>query len=120
MWDGDDARRCSLGGGSGLVPLMAMLRLARATGRADLVHLVVSVRTPDDLYYARRARRARTPPSSTRARRRRRRPVPPGASPPTTSHPHLRADATVYVCGSAPFADAVGDLVLDLGVAPSG
>ena len=31
---------------------MAMLRLARATDRADLVRLVVSVRTPDDLYYA--------------------------------------------------------------------
>ena len=45
-----------LGGGSGIVPLMAMLRLARATAGDpapdDLVHLLVSVRTPDDLYYA--------------------------------------------------------------------
>src|SRR5438477_116029 len=41
-----------VGGGSGVVPLMAMLRLARRTGRAELVRLVVSVRTPDDLYYA--------------------------------------------------------------------
>ena len=40
-----------VGGGSGLVPLMAMLRLARAPGRADLLRLFVSVRSPDDLYY---------------------------------------------------------------------
>ena len=33
-------------------PLMAMLRLARRTGRSDLVRLVVSARSPDDLYYA--------------------------------------------------------------------
>ena len=31
---------------------MAMLRLARRTGRSDLVRLVVSVRSPDDLLYA--------------------------------------------------------------------
>ena len=31
---------------------MAMLRLARQTGRSDLVRLVVSARTPEDLYYA--------------------------------------------------------------------
>ena len=30
---------------------MAMLRLARVRGRSDLVQLVVSVRSPDDLYY---------------------------------------------------------------------
>ena len=41
-----------VGGGSGVVPLMAMLRLARQTRSSDLVRLVVSVRTPDDLYYA--------------------------------------------------------------------
>ena len=31
---------------------MAMLRLARKVGRADLLRLVVSVRTAADLYYA--------------------------------------------------------------------
>ena len=51
VWDGD-APALLVGGGSGVVPLMAMLRLAARTGRADLVRLVVSVRTPDDLYYA--------------------------------------------------------------------
>ena len=51
VWNAD-APALLVGGGSGVVPLMAMLRLARRTGRADLVRLVVSVRTPDDLYYA--------------------------------------------------------------------
>ena len=37
-----------IGGGSGVVPLMAMLRLARRKGVAELLRLVVSVRKPDD------------------------------------------------------------------------
>ena len=41
-----------VGGGSGIVPLMAMLRLARQSGQSDLVRMAVSVQTPDDLYYA--------------------------------------------------------------------
>ena len=51
VWDAD-APALLVGGGSGLVPLMAMLRLARTAGRSDLARLVVSVRTPADLYYA--------------------------------------------------------------------
>ena len=45
VWDGD-APALLVGGGSGVVPLMAMLRLARRRGESDLVRLVVSVRTP--------------------------------------------------------------------------
>ena len=51
VWRGDTPALL-VGGGSGLVPLMAMLRLARRTGRSDLVHLIVSIRAPGDLYYA--------------------------------------------------------------------
>ena len=51
VWNGDTPALL-VGGGSGVVPLMAMLRLARRTGRSDLVQLVVSVRSPDDLFYA--------------------------------------------------------------------
>jgi ferredoxin-NADP reductase len=114
VWDGTEPALL-IGGGSGLVPLMAMLRLARATGGDDLVHLVVSVRSPENLYYAAElpgpnatilyTRQA--PASSTR---------PAGRLTAADVEPHLRDDATVYVCGSAPFTDAVGDLVLDLGV----
>src|SRR3954451_21894748 len=51
VWDGD-APAVLVAGGSGIVPVMAMLRHARRLGRSDLVRLIVSVRTPDDLYYS--------------------------------------------------------------------
>ena len=51
VWDGATPALL-VGGGSGVVPLMAMLRLARRTGRSDLVRLVVSVRSPADLLFA--------------------------------------------------------------------
>ena len=51
VWDGESPALL-VGGGSGVVPLMAMLRLARKLGRSELVRLVVSVRTPGDLYYS--------------------------------------------------------------------
>ena len=51
VWRGDTPA-VLVGGGSGVVPLMSMLRLARQRGQADLVRLVVSVRRPGDLYYA--------------------------------------------------------------------
>ena len=115
VWDGTTPALL-LGGGSGIVPLMAMLRLARATDRADLVELVVSVRSPADLYYADElpgpestvlyTRQA--PPASAR---------PPGRLTAEDVVPRLRPDASVFVCGSAPFANAAGDLLLELGVA---
>jgi ferredoxin-NADP reductase len=111
-----------LGGGSGLVPLMAMLRLARDTtgdpAPDALVHLVVSVRTPDDLYYADELRDrsdatvlyTRATPAGW--------PRPAGRLGPEDLLPHLRDDQLIFVCGSAPFTNAVGDLLVDLGVAP--
>ena len=98
VWDGTTPALL-VGGGSGVVPLMAMLRLARRTGRSDLVRLVVSVRAPEDLLLRRRAARAgddgrlhprRPRPGEARPRRpaHRRRPGPPvaavGPTPPPT------------------------------------
>ncbi|HEX5167256.1 MAG TPA: ferredoxin reductase [Thermomicrobiales bacterium] len=40
-----------IGGGSGLVPLMAMLRHHQATGSDELVRLLYSVRTPEDALF---------------------------------------------------------------------
>jgi ferredoxin-NADP reductase len=107
-----------LGGGSGVVPLMAMLRLARATGRDGLAHLVVSVRTPDDLYYGDELRdRADATVLYTRA-------TPAGWDRPAGRLraddvlPLLRDDQSIFVCGSTPFTDAAGDLLAELGVAP--
>ena len=105
-----------LGGGSGIVPLMAMLRLARNTDRADLARLVVSVRRPADLYYASELPGPETTVIYTRE-------APPGASRAPARlvladvAPVLLADATVYVCGSSPFADAATDVAGAAGVA---
>jgi ferredoxin-NADP reductase len=115
VWDGD-APALLVGGGSGIVPLMAMLRLARTTGRADLVRLVVSVRTPDDLYYASEVPGPETTIVYTRtapagAER------PPRRLAPDDIAPLLRDDATVYVCGSPAFADAASELLVGLDVA---
>ena len=115
VWDGTTPALL-VGGGSGVVPLMAMLRLARATGRRDLVRLVVSVRSPDDLLYANEL----PGPESTVVHSRR---APDGearrpgrltaADLPLT--PDLAA-VTAYVCGSTGFADAATNLLVDRGV----
>src|SRR5512144_2428627 len=41
-----------VGGGSGVVPLMAMVRARDESGSAAPFHLVYSVRSPDEVYYA--------------------------------------------------------------------
>lgn len=93
---------------------MAMLRLARATGRADLVRLVASVRTPTDLYYADELAGPGVSVVHTRV-------APPGGSRPVGRlrsgdlPPPDSREATAYVCGSAGFADAAGSLLVDAG-----
>ncbi len=103
-----------IGGGSGVVPLMAMLRLARSTGVMDLVHLVVSVRNPATLYYASELPGPETTivytrhgnPSEVRS---------PGRLT-ATDLPTVSDDTTAYICGSSPFADAATDLTIATGI----
>jgi ferredoxin-NADP reductase len=103
-----------VGGGSGLVPLMAMLRLARQSGQSDLVRMAVSVRAPDDLYYAQEMPGPETTVAYTRA-------APPSYSRPAgrlSEHdlaPLMLPHATAFVCGSPSFADFASGLLLDLG-----
>ena len=114
VWNGDTPVTL-VGGGSGVVPLMAMLRLARRDGHADLVRLVVSVRTADDLYYRDELPGPETtvvytrgaPPGVTR---------PPGRLSRADLEPVLVDGATAYVCGSPGFADAASELLVQLGV----
>ncbi len=112
VWEGDTPALL-LGGGSGLVPLMAMLRLARNNGTADLVRLVESVRTPRDLYYEAELAGPETSIVYTR--------VAPPSSPRPAGHlsaddvaPAILPDATAFVCGSAGFCDAATNLLTDL------
>ncbi len=114
VWDGD-APALLVGGGSGIVPLMAMLRLARAAGRSDLVRLVASVRGPADLYYADELPGPEVTVVHSRV-------APPGTSRPagrlsaTDLVPLIQSEATAFVCGSTGFADAASTLLVDLGV----
>jgi ferredoxin-NADP reductase len=93
-------------GGSGLVPLMSMLRQARTTDRADLVKLLVSARGPDELYYT-----SELPGPETTIVYTRRTPVhhprPAGRFDATDLAPLLTEAQDVYVCGSAGFCEAV-------------
>jgi ferredoxin-NADP reductase len=91
---------------------MAMLRLARARDQSDLLRVIVSVRSPADLYYADELPGPETTVVYTRA-------APPGwhRSParlnPADLRGRLTAGATAYVCGSPPFADAITAILID-------
>jgi ferredoxin-NADP reductase len=114
IWPGDTPA-VLVGGGSGVVPLMAMLRLARREGREDLIHLVVSVREPSGLYYASEIPGPRTTVVYTRS-------TPPSwPRPAGRLHPGdlpapLPEGAAGFVCGSAAFAEAATTVLLDVGM----
>jgi ferredoxin-NADP reductase len=113
VWDGTTPA-VLVGGGSGAVPLVAMLRYARAIGRTDLLRLVVSVRTSADLLYADEltgpgitvAYTREAPPDAGRAA---------GRIGPADLPTDLTALDTAYVCGSARFADAATKLLTSAG-----
>lgn len=108
-----------VGGGSGVVPLMSVLRAWRGHGRPGRMHLVLSVRTPGDVFYAGELTGAddvtlvhtRVAPDGAE------RPV--GRLTAADLAPFVAPDLTVYVCGSAAFAEAATGLLLDAGV-PAG
>ncbi|WUD72145.1 ferredoxin reductase [Streptomyces sp. NBC_00510] len=112
-------------GGSGLVPLMAMIRARRAVGGRAPFRLIYSVRTPEDRLYQTELQHTepglvvtyvytRTAPEGSRR--------PPG---------RLRAEdleaagwppdfePTVYVCGPAGFVEYAADELVGLGHAPA-
>lgn len=113
-WDGDGPVLL-VAGGSGIVPLMAMLRLARVIGRPDLVRMLVSVRTPGDLYFAGELAGPEVTVVYTRA-------APAGATraagrlAAADVASLVRGGETVFVCGSAGFAEAATGLLLSAGV----
>jgi ferredoxin-NADP reductase len=113
-WAGDTPALL-VGGGSGVVPLMAMLREGRRSGRRDLVRLLVSARTPADLYYADELPGPETTVVWTRE-------APPGTTRPVGRltvddvAPLVTGDQVVYVCGSPAFADAATAVLEQAGV----
>jgi ferredoxin-NADP reductase len=113
-WDGETPALL-VGGGSGIVPLMSMLRLARGRGRTDAVRLIGSFRRPADVYYADELPGPETTIVYTRE-------VAAGSARPAGRlnaddlEALIRPDATAYVCGSSGFADAASELLMGLGI----
>ena len=117
VWRGDEPPPVVLvGGGSGVVPLMAMLRHQRRTAPETDMRLVYSVRTAADVIYADELGEetvltySREPPAGW------------------TGHAG-RIDAeliagaaagamTAYVCGSHGFVETAGSLLVDAGLRP--
>ncbi len=113
-WPGDQPALL-VGGGSGVVPLMSMLRLARRTGRAELIRMVVSARSPTDLYYADELPGPQTTVVYTRR-------AAPGSTRPVGRltvadvAPLVRGGEVALVCGSAGFAETATTALLAAGV----
>ena len=88
--------------------------MAPMPGQSDLVRMAVSVRTPDDLYYAHELPGPETIVAYTRA-------VPPSFARPVGRlsvedlAPLLLPHATAFVCGSPNFADFASGLLMSLG-----
>lgn len=115
-WDGRSPALL-VGGGSGLVPLMAMLRLARATGQTGLVRMVASARTGADLLYAEELRGPETSVVLTRVPGSLLRPT--GRLTADDLTPARAPGTTAYVCGPRGFVDHVCDLLHQLGHEPA-
>lgn len=116
-WGPEDGPALLVGGGSGLVPLMSMLRLARATGATDLVRLVAGARTPDELLYAAELPGPEVTTTFSRA-------AAPGGRPAgrltrDDLAPAVAPGQRTFICGSSGFCEAAGRILVDLGVAAS-
>jgi ferredoxin-NADP reductase len=118
-----DAPLLLVGGGSGLVPLMAILRHHRAIGSAVDARLLLSARSEDDVLYRGELRQLTTPVHITLTR----------AAPPGWDGWMRRVDAEMldavgpppddgalaYVCGPTPFVEEVAALLVDAGHLPA-
>jgi ferredoxin-NADP reductase len=115
VWDGE-APALLVGGGTGVVPLVAMLRTARALGRTDLLRIAVSTRTLAELPYADELLEAGALVVTTREAHGVRRA---GRLTAADLVPLWEPGQTAYVCGSAGFAEAASQLLVEFGVPAS-
>ncbi|GAB2923443.1 ferredoxin reductase [Rhodococcus aerolatus] len=99
-----------VGGGTGVVPLVAMLRHAVHLGRTDLLSVVAAARTRAELPYADELDAAGAVLALSREATRTR----PAGRLTAVDLPAPRG--TAYVCGTAGFADAATDLLLAAGL----
>ena len=112
VWDGERPALL-VGGGTGVVPLVAMLRTARELGRTDLLRTAVSTRTLAELPYADELLEAGALVVTTREPHGVR---PAGRLTAADLVPLWEPGQTAYVCGSDGFAETAGRLLVDLGI----
>jgi ferredoxin-NADP reductase len=127
VWQPGDTGPVQLvAGGSGIVPLMAMIRSRAQAGAAAPFRLLYSVRTPADRFYAREL--DALPGSGVDVRYAYTRGVPAGwPAPPGRITKATLAEAgwppeqapTCFVCGPTGFVETVADHLVDLGHDPS-
>jgi ferredoxin-NADP reductase len=124
VWRGSEpAPVLLIGGGSGVVPLMAMLRHRARCGSAAPMRLVYSVRTAEDVIYADELRElgaadgidvlityTRAPPDGWTG--------PTGRIGAALVGGAAEGAMTAYVCGSNGFVETASGLLLDAGLAP--
>ncbi|WP_028048791.1 ferredoxin reductase [Cellulomonas sp. URHD0024] len=125
VWHATDPHPVQLvAGGSGLVPLMSMLRTRRSAGSVSPFRLLASVRTPADALYADELATLEPDVAITRVWTR--------SGPPGFLGPLGRVNAAVlggacfppdlnahvFVCGPTPFVELVADTLVDLGHDP--
>ena len=125
VWRPQQSERVQLlAGGSGMVPLMSMLRTRAAAGSTAPFRLLYSVRRPDAILYAEELQRRATADTALTVNYAYTREAPVGS----TELPH-RVDAAVlaeetwppsllptcYVCGPTAFVEAVANLLTAAG-----
>jgi ferredoxin-NADP reductase len=120
---GQPQRVLLLAGGSGVVPLMAMVRARHESGSGVPMHLVYSVRTPADVIYADELRQRADQDDGLRVSVVHTRQA---ASDPERSAHRLDAadlavlvwpaaeDVLTFVCGPTGFVDTVADALVSL------
>ena len=113
-----------VGGGSGIVPLMAMVRARRAAGSRVPFRLIYSVRTYRDVYYADELRRrarddfgldvfyvyTREPPDGWPSPARRL-----GVADVNSNGWPPQLEPACFVCGPTGFVETVADILVGLG-----
>ena len=115
VWDGATPALL-VGGGTGVVPLVAMIRHARDLGRLGLLRVAVSARTLAELPYADELAEAGALIVTTRETH--------GIRPAARLTamdllPLWEEGQTAYVCGSAGFAESASQLLVELGLPPA-
>ena len=114
VWRGESPALL-VGGGSGVVPLVSMIRHARDAGRLDLLKIAVSARSLGDLPYADELIGAGATVALSRV------PDPrvartAGRLAAADLTPLVVDGATAFVCGSTGFAEATSRLLIGTGV----